>query len=279
MIKNGFVILHYCSETLTRMCVESILVNDKSSPVVIVDNGSPDQSGSKIDEAFRYNSRVKVLLLNDNIGFSRGNNEGIKYIRHEYNVDFVTLLNNDTQLTGEGDFSTIVGLLFSKFHSACIGPEIIGSGGLTNSNPVEGVITKKSEVFGLIVKRCVKLLLAAMHLNALVHNSGEAIKIKEIFDNDQEYHDVKLHGACWILTPVFFQTVKQLDPRTFLYFEEDILFHQIRRSGGHTLYSPELKIFHKEDGSTDAITSNTRKKNMFVWSNEIRSLLILLKVI
>jgi GT2 family glycosyltransferase len=61
--------------------------------VIVVDNGSTDDSVSRINSAF---PEILLLKSEDNLGFSGGNNIGI---RHALTVgtDFVWLLNNDTR--------------------------------------------------------------------------------------------------------------------------------------------------------------------------------------
>ncbi len=60
--------------------------------VVVVDNGSTDDSVKQLGKAF---PKVTCITLNTNLGFTGGNNIGITYAM-KYGSDYVWLLNNDT---------------------------------------------------------------------------------------------------------------------------------------------------------------------------------------
>lgn len=65
--------------------------------VVVVDNGSTDDSVQRIRAAF---PALKLLETGENLGFSAGNNVGIRYAL-SHDADFVWLLNNDTAVQSQ----------------------------------------------------------------------------------------------------------------------------------------------------------------------------------
>ncbi|MEJ2367825.1 MAG: glycosyltransferase family 2 protein [Acidobacteriota bacterium] len=76
-------------------CLGSLLASDYlEMHVIMVDNASADGSADYVREKFPS----VILLVNDrNMGFSAGNNVGIRYaLAHE--ADYVVLLNNDTRI-------------------------------------------------------------------------------------------------------------------------------------------------------------------------------------
>lgn len=77
----------------TRKCIESIMnFTEKGRyELIIVDNGSKDGTKEYICSV----SGVKVILNDENLGFAKGNNSGIKAARGEY----VVLINNDVIVT------------------------------------------------------------------------------------------------------------------------------------------------------------------------------------
>jgi len=64
---------------------------DDKLEVILVDNGSQDESVNFVRENF---STVKLVALNKNLGFAEGNNIGERYASGEY----VVFLNNDTRV-------------------------------------------------------------------------------------------------------------------------------------------------------------------------------------
>ena len=54
--------------------------------------------------------------------------------------------------------------------------------------------------------------------------------------------------------------------------EEDILFYIAKKEKLSLLYDPEIRIYHKEDSSTNALLTSNRKKLIFIYKHEIHSL-------
>lgn len=89
--------------------------------------------------------------------------------------------------------------------------------------------------------------------------------------HDNEQINVQLHGACLIFSPLYVSKFDGLYDKTFLYMEEDILFYTMQKENYKTLYSPDIKIIHKEDGSTDFVYKENSKKRRFIYKNLIKS--------
>ena len=81
-----------------------------------------------------------------------------------------------------------------------------------------------------------------------------------------------------VFSQVYIERYSGLEERTFLYREEAILYKNMIENHLKTVYLPEIKVFHKEDAATDQIVKNKREEGIFVFSNHIRSLLVLLDV-
>ena len=88
----SIIIVNYNTKELTKNCVESIFARTSgvSYEVILVDNSSTD--GSK--EHFENESRIKYIYSEENLGFGRANNLGLKYVTGKY----VFFLNSDTIL-------------------------------------------------------------------------------------------------------------------------------------------------------------------------------------
>lgn len=95
MKKVALVIVNWNGIDDTRRCLASIrnMRHDLIElEIIVVDNGSTDESVARIAKEF---PEVRLLLLDTNLGFTGGNNAGIKYAMLN-NADYVWLLNNDT---------------------------------------------------------------------------------------------------------------------------------------------------------------------------------------
>ena len=92
------VVLNWNTRERTIGCVRGLLASQPSqTQIVLVDNGSTDGSAQAFRAAF---PDLTVLALDQNYGFSRGVNHGIRHALAAYAPDYVLLLNNDTTVTG-----------------------------------------------------------------------------------------------------------------------------------------------------------------------------------
>lgn len=98
------IILNWNGWRDTIECLESLYkINYPSYQVVVVDNGSTDDSVSRIKRWAKENGKtLEALEIKENLGFARGNNVGIKYVIGNENPEYILILNNDT--TVERDF-------------------------------------------------------------------------------------------------------------------------------------------------------------------------------
>jgi len=89
------VVLNWCGEEVTTHCLRSLLNSDYPHlSTLLVDNGSPDGSGERLRSSF---PEVEFLQTGQNLGYTGGNNRGIKRSL-ERNADYILILNNDTVL-------------------------------------------------------------------------------------------------------------------------------------------------------------------------------------
>ncbi|MCK5509948.1 glycosyltransferase [Candidatus Parcubacteria bacterium] len=83
---NGFNFLKNCLNAVFNQTY-------KIFDVYFVDNGSHDKSVDFVRQSF---SKTKIIELDYNTGFAKGNNIGIKEALKDENVEYIALLNNDT---------------------------------------------------------------------------------------------------------------------------------------------------------------------------------------
>ena len=84
MIEVGVVVLNYNNYGETIKCVNSILTQKQISVhVVVVDNGSQNQSYNELYHTFINIENVDVLRSLENLGYAQGNNIGIKHLREK----------------------------------------------------------------------------------------------------------------------------------------------------------------------------------------------------
>lgn len=93
--KVFIIILNYNRRDCLKKCLDSVFkITYPNFEVVLVDNNSNDGSFEMARTGY---SRAVFIKNEENLGYSAGNNVGIKYAL-ERMADFVLLLNNDTEV-------------------------------------------------------------------------------------------------------------------------------------------------------------------------------------
>src|SRR5882757_10103578 len=92
--KQVYILLLNCNNWgYTNECLASLQGLDYDDwKVLVVDNGSTDESLQRIRERF---PEVEIMQLKENLGFAVGNNAGIRAALNR-GAEFVWVLNNDT---------------------------------------------------------------------------------------------------------------------------------------------------------------------------------------
>lgn len=273
-MRIAYVVLHYLAGTETMECVRSILKSAEGSLhqtcVIVVDNGSPNDSFTMLQDSFSGEDRVVLLQSRENLGFARGNNLGFHYAKHEWKADFIVMLNNDT-LVEQQDFNDVLVRKFEETHYAVLGPDIVTADGF-HQNPGSKQSWSDGELLVYRMKKRVRILISYLNLDKAV--SGAVKAAKEVYRRDALPGDLEntiLHGACLIFSPVFIERFEGLCDRTFLYWEEDILKLQADCWGFLMLYSSELRVYHKEDVATNMTAGSSGQKSRRYYKNLIAS--------
>ena len=224
--KVSIILVNYNGFSDTVECIESIKKNTYSNyELIVVDNGSTEKPTTSDLNAIKETSIF--IPLEKNIGFSGGNNVGIRYAI-EHGSDYVLLLNNDTVV--ERHFLTqMVNAAQKKNDLGVIGGKIkyysnpdkiwFGGGGFDESN---GYVWHK-------------------RYNQTDDQGGNDI-IEQSF----------LTG-CLMLIPIpIINTVGLLDEKFFLYCEDTEFSCRVRKHGFKLWLCEDAVIYHKVSASSGA---------------------------
>ena len=117
-MKTAVAILNWNGFSLLNKFLPSVIKNTPNNvDIYIIDNGSTDNSVNFIKTNF---PSVKIINLDDNYGFAKGYNLGIKKI----NADIICLLNNDVEVTSNW-IDPIIKLFKSEKNTAIIQPKLL----------------------------------------------------------------------------------------------------------------------------------------------------------
>lgn len=287
-----FVILNYNTIEDTEKCILSIkkLYSNKHFKIIIVDNASPNGTGSVLQNKYSTSNDITVIISNENGGFANGNNIGYSYCITCLNPDFIIIANSDVEFVQE-EFLDVVKEKYNKTNFSLLGPDII--------NPVDKVHQNPLRISGMSAKDIKKgillrtLIVASNKRNGVCHFLEKSYRyakrifrgenMKKAVNNDlfqKEVSNCVLYGACLVFSPHYINRHKlAFYPETFMYFEEEFLWYMLNNNGEITIYSPDLSVVHRVNGSTNATYSDLRKRLVFKESQAIQSAKKLLRYI
>ncbi len=218
------IVLNWNGRAMTLDCLESLdQVRTARVLRIVVDNASTDGSVEEIRS--RYGNRVSVLVNEENLGFSRGNNIGIRYAL-ERGAQFVLLLNNDTVVAP--DFlDHLVAPMAAEATVGITGPKIY------YYTPRDRIWFAGGEIF---LARG-----TARHIGIRERDHGQ-------FDRRREVDYVT--GCALMARREVFDTIGALDASYRAYFEDADFCMRARRAGFRVEYVPEAKVWHRISAST-----------------------------
>lgn len=275
-MKVSIVVLHYLTSNDTIECIDSLLLlkqslntNDQLD-VVIVDNKSPNNSVKILQDKYNNISNIHFILLDENLGFAKGNNKGYMYAKENLSPDYIVLLNNDTKIE-QLDFINKIKLIDEEMHFDILGPKIISLVDGLNQNPVPYALKSTFSITKRLIKFILNYLLSFFDFDLYLTKND---KNKAINFNSMESY--QLFGCCLIFSKNYINEFDGLYSKTFMYIEEDILKFRCEKYNLKMIYDDRICIFHKEGSSTNSLYSKGRNRRQFYYKNTIASLLKLL---
>lgn len=279
-IKNVcFLILHYQTIEDTKECINSILSNIKyeNYNIIVVDNGSPNGTGKKLAELYKNNSKIKIIISENNLGFARGNNLGFKFIKNNFNADFIVMINNDTIMQDQDFIKKIIEEYETEpYH--ILGPKIISLVNKKNQNPMPVTQKNIKEVKRSIFRLQILLLLNYLRLESFLRKIKKTLIKKVESDDLNQVNDYMLHGSCLVFSKDYIKKYDGLYDKTFLYGEEDILYFISKRDNLKMRYFENAFIYHKEDSATNSVLKEENQKRRFIYKHALNSLKELYKL-
>ena len=230
-IKTSISIVNYKGYEDVKACVESILEYSKTNTIdiYIIDNFSQDNSGEKLKEYFKGIENVFVILNKENVGFGKGHNLCIPYIKSKYHavVNPDILLNCDV-------FNEITSYLEENNDIAIITPK------LKFPNGEEQLVAKKRPTVKRLLARQLPFKFLKKYEDDYLMKNEDLSKII----------DVEFCSGCFfvIKTEIFIK-MQGFDKDYFMYVE-DADITQKALQYGRAVYFPNTYVFHKWNRQT-----------------------------
>lgn len=231
-IKHAVVLVNYKVSADTIVCVNSIKKTKDAPHIIVVDNGSDE---SVIQELRDACPGLDIIVAGANVGFSVGNNLGIKRALH-MGAEVVYILNNDTEVDPN---------LFFRAYRYVAGKNRIAGGKIFYAKGYEFHEDQKGN--GNILWYAGGYfdwsVVIARHFGVDEVDHGQYDKIKP----------VDFITGCFIAVPRrVFKKIGFLDEPFFLYLEDTDFCLHAKKMGIEVMYNPRLVVYHRNSSSTVA---------------------------
>lgn len=257
-IKTSIVILNYNTKDITVDCVKSVVKNTKKIDyeIILIDNGSTDGSQSVLGKLATKNKRIKFIKNKKNLGFSKGNNVGLKKAKGEY----VLLLNSDTIVRGNviGEMSSWMDKHIYVGVSTC---KLLNEDGTVQGTG--GYFPSLLRVFSWMSIEDipgVEKLIKPFH----PHRSKSFYKNSDFYKKQREVDWVT--GAFMLVRKQVIEEVGGIDEDYFMYTEDTDFCFRAKQAGWKIMYLPKWSITHlggKSSNSEFPIVSEFKSVKMF----------------
>lgn len=267
-MKWAYVIVNYNTFCKTQELIASIEgLIDGDRVIIVVDSGS---TNIKEFAGFRRGTHPGFVYIGtgSNLGYAKAANVGIARAL-QWGAEFVAILNSDVVLV-TGNFETeFVRQYESNNEIAVMGPSITTAEGVCQSPLALRQKSIARIVFQIVGRLLYYLFPLLMPTNANPRRQPTGMVAL----------DVVIHGSCFVLTPGYLRFFKGLYSRTFMYYEEYVLYELVVRLGLHTFFCPEVCVIHDHGAATRARMDNSSSSTVrFRAANQAASLIQLLLV-
>jgi hypothetical protein len=222
-MKLSVVIICWNDLRVTRDCLRSIHEGTHSTEfeVIVSDNGSVDDS---VEFVRKHYPQARIMENNQNLGFARGNNAGIRAAQGDY----VLILNPDT-IIHDGALDKLV--QFADRH-----PEA-GAFGCRVQNP-DGTYQPSARLFPTLRR----YWMAALGLSRI--SSRFIFEQYPGWRGDSERPIDWQSGCCVMFRGDLLKNLGGFDEQFFYHFEEVDLCRRVWDAGRAILFTPEAVITH-----------------------------------
>lgn len=238
----AIVILTYNSEQVIKACLESVSqIEYPHCEVFVVDNNSRDGTKAVVG---KFGGQICLIENEENLGFSGGNNIGIrKALAGDF--EYFLLLNPDTEVTPNflrpllevGEKDRQVGIVTPKVLYPGGEGRILFAGGVIDWQMAKNYHRGQGEI-----------------------DCGQ-------YDEVEETDFAS--GASLLIKKEVMEKIGLLDEKYFLYYEDADWCLRVKRAGYKIIYQPQAVIYHQESTATKKGSPNyyyyfTRNRLYFV---------------
>lgn len=228
------IILSYNTKDLLRDCLRFVFateLNHCNVQVIVVDNASSDDSVQMVKKEF---FQVELIQSRRNLGFSGGNNLGLKKAVGRY----VLFLNSDTEVFPQA-FTEMISFMDKNPKVGASTPKTLLFSGKMDPDCHRGFPTPWASIcyfFGL------ERLFPKSKIFGQYHKFY--LDLNKIHEIDAGF------GTFMFLRREVLEKVGNWDESYFFYGEDLDLFYRIKKAGWKVIFYPEVLLYHHKGASS-----------------------------
>lgn len=233
----SIIFVNYNTVSLLIDAIDSVVEKTDAInyEIIVVDNASNDNSETILLD--KWNKKIKYIALQENIGFGRANNEGIKIAKGRN----VFLLNPDTILQNNAI------LELSDYLDKNKNVGVVGANLYNEDGSPQPCFCHYFPSIGFELGNLFHLL---FFFN------------REVFNHTNQPKQVlRVVGAAMMVKKETIDLVGMFDPRFFMYAEEDEWCFRITKKGFKIFNLPQAKITHL-DGKSFQFSEERQKRKL-----------------
>ncbi|HEU5101966.1 MAG TPA: glycosyltransferase family 2 protein [Roseiflexaceae bacterium] len=254
MTSIGVVIVSFNTCELLRGCLESLRACALPLRVVVVENGSRDDSAAMTRACF---PEAELIELDHNVGFAAGTNIGIQGLgvrcreaqpmpnTQHPTPDYILLLNPDT-IVHPGAIEALAAFLDAHPRVGAVGPRLLNS---------DGSLQPAAFRFPTLSMSVLDLFPPGEALPGRLYNSWWHGRYPCERDAEQPFPIDHPLGACILARRAVVEQVGMLDERFFMYAEEIDWCYRIRQAGWSIWQEPRARVTHVGGAATSQFRS------------------------
>lgn len=223
----SIIIHNYNTKNLLKQCVRQIKeINvGVNYEIIVVDSNSSDGSAKMMREIY---PGVNLIPSDENLGFNKGNNFGIKSAKGKY----VLIINTDIIFTHEDAIKKMFDFMENNENVALVGPQVL--------NPDKSIQHSVMSFHKIWTPFCRR---------TFIGKTKRGREELERFEMDSWNHngirDVDwIFGACMMARKKAIDEVGMLDENLFLYFGDTDWARRFWKAGWKVYYISDAKVVH-----------------------------------
>lgn len=253
-MRVSFLILNFNSFQLTKVLIDKIKNYDLINEIIVVDNNSNDDSIMNLKKI--NNNKVKCIFNKENLGYSKGNNIGLKYAIEKLKSDYIIVANPDIQVEENVLMECIKVLELNEEYAI--------------SAPTIKNINSKGDIAWKIPNYHNDLF-------SLFYITNKLLNKNLLYKNNEFNKDITevevLPGSLLVMKSNLIADIGYFDENVFLYCEERILSSKLKKKGYKSLLLNKYSYIH-EHGSIIKKQLNSKIKQYKILNKSKRYFLL-----